>query len=79
MDKEILKGLADNPNLLAAVRKLLEEKFSVDSLTADRADEVLGQMVRARLVGLQAINEAFRELENLRTPPKTPERDNTAI
>jgi hypothetical protein len=79
MDRDILKGLADNPSLMAAVRKLLEDKFSIDSLKADTADQVLGQMVRARLVGLQAINEAFQELEKHRTPIDIPARENKAI
>ena len=77
MDKEILKGLADNPNLMATVRKLIEDKFSVDSLVADQSDIVLGQMVRARLVGLKAVEEAFKEIASYKTPPPSTERTNT--
>lgn len=78
MDKELLKQIADNPSLSEALRKLLEEKFSTDSLTADHADEVLGQMVRARLVGLKAVEEAFKEIAKYKSQPPSVPRINRA-
>lgn len=67
MDSKTLQPFADNDTLSAAVRKLLEDQFSTDSLKADHSDEVLGQMVRARIVGLKAIEEAFKEIAKCKT------------
>lgn len=74
--KEVLQSLADNPLLLEMIRKLLEDKFSIDSLKADDADMILGQMVRARLVGLKAVDEAFREIEQYKSSNKTVDKKN---
>ncbi len=73
---ELLKIVADNPSLSDALRRLLEEKFSTDKLKAEVADEILGQMVRARLVGLAAIEEAFKEIEKYRTEKESVDKVN---
>lgn len=78
MKDETLKALADNPSLTKAVRDVLEKYFSTDKLTSDLADIELGQMVRARLVGLKAINDAFAEIASYRTQKKPPAGDNPA-
>lgn len=77
-DNEIFRSLADNPLLLSALRNLLEAKLSVDTLDHSQSVEMLGQMVKARLVGMAAINDAFKEIEQYRTTPPAPERINRA-
>ena len=78
MDKNILKGLADNPALTDAVKECITKYFSVDKLTSDVADIELGQMVRARLVGLQAVNDAFAEIARYKSSATTTAKDNPA-
>lgn len=78
MEPSILKTLADNPSLMEALKKLLERKFSVDLLTSDESDIILGQMVRARLVGLKAIEEAFKEIAQYRSVQEVQEKRNEA-
>ena len=64
--KLTLKGLADNPILTEVLKKLLESKFEAPSemknLPGNITDEFLGQFLRARIAGLNAIDEAFREI-----------------
>lgn len=78
MSENILKTLADNPSLTEAVRACITKYFSVDKLTSDVADIELGQMVRARLVGLQAVNDAFLEIARHKSAPKQEAKDNPA-
>lgn len=68
MDKNsILKGIADNQALLDAVKGVIESKFSLDVLTTSLTNEQIGQIVRARLDGLKAVKEAFKEIEKYKT------------
>lgn len=70
MVNSLLQLLADNKALMSEVKALLTKHFSVDSLEATESDIVLGQMVRARLVGLQAVEAAFKEIaSHSSTPP----------
>ncbi len=66
----LLQILADNPNLLAELREVLEKSFLSDSPRTDDqiTDAQLGQMYRARIVGLQKIDDAFREIAKHKTP-----------
>lgn len=73
-NKELFRGLADNPSLMEALRTLLEAQFSTDTLNRDHSDEVLGQMVRARLVGLQAVEDALKEIAKYKSQPTPAER-----
>ena len=70
MNDEILKVLADNPALTEAVKTTIAKYFSVDKLTSDLADIELGQMVRARLAGLDALNKAFAEIAQYKSTAK---------
>ena len=63
--KEIFRSLADNPQLCDALMTFLESKFEDmhGTGTADgMSDEILGQMLRARLIGKAKIREAFIEI-----------------
>ena len=77
-NKEILKGFADNRELFETVKKVVLQKFSIDRLTEKQNDIELGQTVRARLVGLQAVEEAFKEIAQYKSVPDMPDRINPA-
>ena len=79
MTDNVLKTLADNPVLTEAVKQVILKYFSNDKLTSDLADIELGQMVRARLVGLQAVNDAFAEIAWHKSTPKQEAKDNPAF
>lgn len=76
---EILKIIADNPALTDAVKDLIVKYLTADKPIADQSDIVLGQMVRAKLVGLKAVEEAFKEIQQYKTLPKQPEKQNPAV
>ncbi len=77
-ENKILGILADNPALSDAVKQCIAKQFSVDNLVATDNDILLGQMVRARLVGLKALNDAFKEIEQHKTSPDVEPRENPA-
>lgn len=78
MDKNLLKIIADNPALFDTLKNVLEEKFSVDSLEINMTNEVLGQMVRARIVGLRALEEGFKEIQRYKSLAERPPLINKA-
>ena len=78
MKDEILSLIADNPALTYAVKAVMIKYFSTDKLTSDLADIELGQMVRARLVGLRALDEAFKEIAQHKTLSKVEQKTNPA-
>ncbi len=76
-DKTILHLLADNPLLFDTVKELIEEQFETDARTDEAISDVqLGQIYRARLVGLQKVRDAFKEIASYRTMKDKPERVN---
>lgn len=79
MDNKNLQSFADNPALMEAVKELLLSKFSTDKLKETEDDIKLGQMVRARLVGIQMVEDAFREIAQHRSIPKGVDKNNPAI
>jgi len=64
----MLKIIADNPQLMAELRTLLYSKF--DGLTPHEAekhdDKRLGELVRARLTGRKLVDDALRDIEQLK-------------
>ena len=76
----ILKTLADNQLLLEAVKDLLLAEFDVKWLevSPDSDDVVLGQQMRARLVGMNKVLDVIRRIEKLKTIPASPEKFNQA-
>jgi hypothetical protein len=76
---EILKMIADNPLLSGALRELLEKQFNLPiEMRIDRSDELLGQITRARLAGLNAIDSAFKEIEQYKSILDEKEKVNPA-
>jgi len=65
---EILKIIADNQKLQEAVRTVLMKQFMDTSSASDTlTDEQLGQFLRARIVGVKAVEDAFKEIERYKT------------
>jgi len=75
---DILKAIADNPALLGAVRKTLEDEFTLDEISTTMDNEKMGQVVRARIEGLKKIEKAFQKIEQYRTFAEKPKGDNPA-
>ena len=66
-DKAILRGVADNPAMLEAIKKVIVGKFSVDEISTRQSNELMGQQIRARIEGLHLVEEAFREIAHCAT------------
>ncbi len=73
----ILKVLADNDQLMEAVKVFVQSKFTVEG-NESLSDEVLGQVTRARLTGLRKVEEAFQEIKKFKTIKDNPEQQNPA-
>ena len=78
MPNKILQPLADNQALLTAVKELILKQFSTDSLVVTDSDELLGQMVRARIVGIKAVENAFKEIERYKSTQPQVDKTNPA-
>ena len=74
----ILKSVADNPKLTEALRDLFLKQFDEELANANLDNESLGQVTRARLTGIKKINNAFKEMETLKTVKEKPIEDNPA-
>lgn len=68
-ETNILKVLADNPALFEALEKELISEFElVDGMVdSDKGDVQLGQMFRARITGINAVNTVLKRIEKLKT------------
>jgi succinylarginine dihydrolase len=79
-DKSLLKIVADNPNLLQTLKEHILEEFEVEVPQSDLGvtDEVLGQIFRARLVGKNKIDNAFKKVLNYKTVEVEAEKINIA-
>jgi hypothetical protein len=69
-NKEILRQLADNIALLAAVKYVIESKFALDGINTQMNNESIGQVVRANIDGRARVDEAFKEILTYRSVPK---------
>lgn len=76
---KILSNIADNPDLYAAVKDLFLKQFSIDELKYEVSDELLGQAVRARLVGIKAVEHACAEIMKHKTVKLSPQSENPAF
>ena len=65
----ILRGLADNEALLAATKEVILKQFADVPYSEGASDELLGQIARARYVGRQRVEAAFREIESHKSTP----------
>ena len=78
MENSILKVIANNISLLEAVRKIIEKNFKFPVELKDRSNELLGQITRAQIMGLSAIDAAFKEIEKYKTIPNQQDKQNPA-
>ena len=78
MINPILKSVADNKELTKALKELFLKQFNEDGVSTQLDDSSLGQVTRARLDGITRVNNAFKEIETLKTVKETPKEDNPA-
>lgn len=79
LDKEILRGFADNPALFEAVKQAILEQFAELPFPEGASDELLGQIARARYVGRQRVEAAFYEISQCKTIPTSKGKENPAF
>lgn len=75
---DILRAIADNPALTSVLKQLLEEAFTTPYDHTALTNEQLGEQLRARLVGLQAIKDVFKKIASYKSVPIRPEPVNRA-
>lgn len=68
MHSDLFKILADNPALITALREMFAKHLSIDTIDTSTPNEMIGQIVRARVEGLAAVNAVITEIERYRTP-----------
>jgi len=78
LNQEVLKGIANNPDLLEAVKQTVLDQFVEIPYAEGASDELLGQITRARLVGRQKVEAAFHAIAALKTLPQTMDSENPA-
>ena len=79
-DKQILKVIADNPSLFDTLKSHILNEFEIDAPQGDltATDEVLGQILRARLVGKSKVESAFKKVMNYKSVESEREIKNQA-
>ena len=78
MEPNILSSLANNEALFEATKKIILEHFEEVPFSEGASDELLGQITRARHVGRQKVEEAFREIASYKVVPKSEGKENPA-
>lgn len=77
-----LTNIANNKELLEAVREVFLKQFSIDGLRNLKrdvmTDELLGQVTRARLTGTEGVESAMKEIESHKVIPKSTTSENPA-
>lgn len=64
---ETLKIIADSPSLQEALKKLLLAEFEPSPLELGFSNERLGERERARMVGKEAVERVFLEINKHKT------------
>lgn len=64
---KLLSILADNTALLEETKEVILKQFADVPYAEGASDELLGQITRARLVGRQKVEEAFKYIESFKT------------
>lgn len=77
MEKSLLTRLADDPALLEAVRGVFLKQFDPPKnwagMASQSSDELLGQVLRARITGIKAVEDACVEIHTYQTIKETPQ------
>lgn len=76
----ILKIIADNPALFDALLKHISDEFAVlpAGIDANKTNEELGEVVRARLQGMEKVRESFKKISQLKSTSEQPVKRNEA-
>ncbi len=77
----ILKIIADNPALVASLRKVITDEFEIDYVSGvdiNKSNEDLGALLRARLDGLRKVEGAFKKIMQCKTPSENVDNKNPA-
>lgn len=77
----LLKVIADDPALLKALKELLYSEFEVDYVSgadANKSNEDLGAVLRARLEGLRKVDSAFKKILQIKNPTENVDKKNPA-
>lgn len=77
-NKEILKVLADNPALMEATKEAVLAQFAEIPFSEGASDELLGQITRARFIGRQRVEAAFKDIAAFKSTPEPVDKDNPA-
>lgn len=80
MTDPILKLVADNPALFDALLKHISDEFVffATGIDANKTNDELGEIVRARLQGVEKVREAFKKILLLKTTNEQPVKTNQA-
>lgn len=78
-NKDVLRSIADNMALLAAVKEVIDSKFALDDINTGMQNEAIGQVVRANIEGRARVEEAFKEILSYKSVPKAGDKSNPAI
>ena len=78
MPKNILTPLADNEELLEAVKQVFLNQFSFDGLKSDMSNELLGQWTRAVLLNRKGVENACKEISKYASVPQSTSKENPA-
>lgn len=62
MSENILKIIADNPTLLSAVWDILKKEMEGEVITYSMDNERLGEISRAKMQGLDALDRALKKI-----------------
>lgn len=74
-----LKVIADNPVLFDALLKYLIGEFDdMGNIKVSDSNEMLGQILKARLVGKEVLRESFKKISQLKTTSEQPIKRNEA-
>lgn len=75
---EILKIVADNRELFNALKDGLEAEFSLDKIDTNMRNELIGEVMRSRIKGMEKVEKFFKKVELLRTLSDKPAGQNPA-
>lgn len=78
-NNDILKAIADNPTVLNALKELLLKQFESTHINLELSDEQIGQITRSKLLGIEKVEAAFKEISKYKTPEPRPERINRGM
>lgn len=71
MDRAIiLKTIADNPALMEELRSMFLAEFESQPIEVGFSNERLGELVKARLMGKNAVDSVFNKILEYKTLPE---------